>query len=253
MTNENLKAATPLKAETVSYSTSPKIIAAVVCVGLTALNVLLSLIPKQLVQMTSAAEMIRFPLSLPSNLAYKILNLQHYNSLSPAPLLLDGLFFFALSYAAIRLGRRNRLRDTETLLRLLLGSLASAGLVVCLLFAAVVGFSLGKSILDTDRFNSTAWKDSTQVYAREAVWFFVRDPVRIRMIDDLVTNHDLTGLSRDSVITLLGEPPHTAYFRDWDLVYWLGPERGFISIDSEWLVIGFDNTNKVAIYQVVRD
>jgi hypothetical protein len=38
-------------------------------------------------------------------------------------------------------------------------------------------------------------------------------------------------------VALLGEPPKTEYFKEFDLVYYLGPERGFMGIDSEWLVL----------------
>ena len=38
-------------------------------------------------------------------------------------------------------------------------------------------------------------------------------------------------------MALLGEPPKTEYFKEFDLVYYLGPERGFTGIDSEWLVL----------------
>ena len=36
------------------------------------------------------------------------------------------------------------------------------------------------------------------------------------------------------------------------MVYWLGPERGLISIDSEWLVIVFEN-GIVADYYITCD
>ena len=49
------------------------------------------------------------------------------------------------------------------------------------------------------------------------------------------------------------EPDKTEYFKEWDLVYWLGPERGFISIDSEWLVFRFDGQKKVTDYKIMRD
>jgi hypothetical protein len=35
-------------------------------------------------------------------------------------------------------------------------------------------------------------------------------------------------------------------------VYWLGPERGFISIDSEWLGIKFKD-NVVIEVEILRD
>lgn len=41
---------------------------------------------------------------------------------------------------------------------------------------------------------------------------------------------------------LLGDETNTDYFKEVNnIVYYLGDERGFISIDSEWLVIMFDN------------
>lgn len=36
---------------------------------------------------------------------------------------------------------------------------------------------------------------------------------------------------------MLGEPSPPGHFKDWDVTYNLGAERGFFSIDSELLVI----------------
>lgn len=77
--------------------------------------------------------------------------------------------------------------------------------------------------------------------------------VRIRMVDDLLSRHDFRGMSLERLTAILGEPDKTDYFEDWDLVYWLGPERGWMSIDSEWLVFRFDSENKVSEYRIVRD
>ena len=44
---------------------------------------------------------------------------------------------------------------------------------------------------------------------------------------------------------ILGKPPKTNYFNEYDYIYWLGPERGFFGIDSEWLVIKFRNSIEV--------
>jgi hypothetical protein len=52
---------------------------------------------------------------------------------------------------------------------------------------------------------------------------------------------------------MVGEPDKTNYFSDWDMVYWLGPERGFMGIDSEWLVFRLDGEEKVLEYQIVED
>ena len=80
---------------------------------------------------------------------------------------------------------------------------------------------------------------STWWHAGEQDW---ADPLhrRHRMADWLVRSNRLLGQRRADVVALLGEPPPTEYFKEWDMVYLLGAERGFISIDSEWLVLRLD-------------
>jgi hypothetical protein len=92
-------------------------------------------------------------------------------------------------------------------------------------------------------FDPVAWQDEAQV----------RQEVRLGMADRLVAQGTLHGKTRTEVVEMLGEPPLTEYFRDWDLVYWLGPERGFIRIDSEWLVIRLSPDGRVSEYRIVRD
>ena len=58
---------------------------------------------------------------------------------------------------------------------------------------------------------------------------------------------------RAEIESLLGPADETSYFRRWDFVYWLGPERGFIRIDSEWLVLRFDAEDRVSEFRLVRD
>jgi hypothetical protein len=94
-------------------------------------------------------------------------------------------------------------------------------------------------------FDSARWQDRTLVKAP--------DPIRTRMVDDLLAEHAFSGVPREAVVRLLGEPDQTEYFRDWDMVYWLGPERGFISIDSEWLVFRLGDRQHVTEYRLVRD
>lgn len=52
---------------------------------------------------------------------------------------------------------------------------------------------------------------------------------------------------------MLGIPDVTNKFKDWKFVYWLGPERGLMSIDSEWLVIRMGPDEHVADCRIVRD
>jgi len=77
--------------------------------------------------------------------------------------------------------------------------------------------------------------------------------VRLRMADDLVDNKKLVGLTRQEVVARLGEPPKTEYFKEFDLVYYLGPERGFMSIDSEWLVLKLGPDGRVVKATIARD
>jgi hypothetical protein len=130
--------------------------------------------------------------------------------------------------------------------------IAAAVVAVAVVLLAPYIFLFGKDEYRSVReylhripFNSSSWQDPKQAYGQ--------DPVRIRMVDDLMHSKQLDHLSRAEVEKLLGTPPRTVYFREYDLVYWLGPERGFISIDSEWLVIKFDSKEIVQKYVILRD
>ena len=51
----------------------------------------------------------------------------------------------------------------------------------------------------------------------------------------------------------IGEPPPTDYSSEWDLVYRLGDERGFVSIDSEWLVLRLGAAGRITQACLVTD
>ena len=79
-------------------------------------------------------------------------------------------------------------------------------------------------------------------------------PTRLRMVDSLMDRRLLDGRTRSQVVELLGPTDDTSKWRDWDLVYHLGPERkGLFRIDSEWLVIRLDSSRTVASYRLVAD
>ncbi len=92
-------------------------------------------------------------------------------------------------------------------------------------------------------FDEAAWRDDAHN----------RSGVRRPMADRLLFTHALLGKLRAEVLADLGPPDETGYFRDWDLVYWLGPERGYFSVDSEWLVLRFDAAGRVAEARIVTD
>ena len=73
------------------------------------------------------------------------------------------------------------------------------------------------------------------------------DPVKQRMLSSLTTNHRLIGKTKNEIDQLLGKPPTTGYFKEYDYVYWLGPERSLFGIDSEWLCLKFENDKVVAV------
>ncbi len=82
----------------------------------------------------------------------------------------------------------------------------------------------------------------------------LRDETRLSMVDDLVQSRILIGKTKDEVQAVLGEPSdEPEYFRDWDMKYLLGPERGFFRIDSEWLLIKLTDHNVVREVQIGRD
>lgn len=78
---------------------------------------------------------------------------------------------------------------------------------------------------------------------------------RIEMIDDLIDKQLLDGLSKQEVITALGAPNESDSFSgmDPDLLYYLGPDRGFVSMDSEWLLIWLNDDNFVEKYEIDLD
>lgn len=113
-------------------------------------------------------------------------------------------------------------------------------------FGAVGWFFFGDTIQEHLRrrpFEAAVWKGQKTL----------TNDVRIRMVDDLLRHHSFRGMTREQLTAIIGEPDKTDYFKNWDLVYWLGPERGFISIDSEWLVFRLDKHKRVAEYTIVRD
>ena len=100
-----------------------------------------------------------------------------------------------------------------------------------------------QEIYSREQFDRVVWQDSRGV----------ADHARIRMVDDLLKRKNFLGMTREEVTAIVGESDQTSYFSEWDLVYWLGPERSWISIDSEWLVFGLNKENRVTDYRIVTD
>lgn len=110
-------------------------------------------------------------------------------------------------------------------------------LVIFLLFAPKLN-----SYAHRVSFESSEWKNHLKDH----------DPVKLRMVDDLLSQHMLVGYTIEQVDQLLGKPPKTYYFKNYDYVYWLGNERSAMSADSEWLGIKFQNGIVVKV-DIVKD
>jgi hypothetical protein len=71
------------------------------------------------------------------------------------------------------------------------------------------------------------------------------------MVKDLIDSQQLLGKRRAQVLQLLGPVTETDKFRDWDMVYVLGPQSGYI--DNVWLVLRTDGGGTVVEQKVVYD
>jgi hypothetical protein len=144
--------------------------------------------------------------------------------------------------ALVVLAARLRLGARVRLLAYVAGALTPAALVLLFLF----GTPVVEQARHARAFDPAAWRANA---GRETDW-----PARLEMVDDLLRRHELRGLARDSVLRLLGPgdgdkgPSERS-----DLVYWLGPERGLIRIDSERLIISFGPDGRVSETRLVRD
>ena len=76
---------------------------------------------------------------------------------------------------------------------------------------------------------------------------------RTQIVDDLLERYELVGMTDNKVVSLLGKPGTDASYNPEDrYVYRLGNERGLFAIDSEWLVIDFEN-GVVVNYMLTTD
>ena len=132
----------------------------------------------------------------------------------------------------------------RTLLMSLIMTRRTRWIVIAIVGLAIFGgITVWRIWFPGQAFDPTAWQDEGQV----------QQGIRLGMADRLIARGTLKTMTRTEVVKLLGEPPKTDYFRDWDLVYWLDPERGFMSIDSEWLVLRLDADERVVDCGIVRD
>jgi len=114
---------------------------------------------------------------------------------------------------------------------------------ITLLIALLAGPTIQERVQRT-QFDSASWKSEKLAVSQ--------NPIRLRMVDDLIKKRLLEGKSKEQVDKLLGAPDQPGYFPQYDYVYWLGPERSFFSWDDEWLGVKFKN-DIVVKADILRD
>ena len=72
---------------------------------------------------------------------------------------------------------------------------------------------------------------------------------RKQMVEDLLHDHPLKGMTRTEVLALLGPAEQTDKWEGYDLIYVLGPQ----GIDFDWLIIKLGSDGRVREYAVVSD
>ena len=126
-----------------------------------------------------------------------------------------------------------------------LQSIAGAAVVFFLLLAgcwAFLWFMGERPDLRNQRFDRERWHafdayDTTASRGDDRVW----------MVDDLLRRYELKEMTAAEVLHLLGEPERKFDFPDGArYTYDLGPCRGPVPIDHEWLTIYFDRQGRAA-------
>ena len=113
----------------------------------------------------------------------------------------------------------------------------------------LVAFLLWKHIFNAPiEFNAQVWREG------DGLNFASKEFPRLRMADGLIKSGILLGKTMPELEALLGVQSKSTYFRpEYNLVYWLGPERGLIRIDGEWLVIKLNEEGISTVARIVRD
>jgi hypothetical protein len=100
--------------------------------------------------------------------------------------------------------------------------------------------------VDQIYFDSHVWKNTPAEFSLGSM--------RLRMVDDFLDENSIVGMSRDQVISLIGEPDQTKYFKSSEMVYMLGQETdSYFAIDAQWLVLELNDSERVASYDIVTD
>jgi hypothetical protein len=101
------------------------------------------------------------------------------------------------------------------------------------------GMYLVYSLIKPDHFDQDRW--------------FTEPEERGDMVGHLLSQGNLKGKTKAEITDLLGEQEDAYFQEENNIVYYLGAERGFPSVDSEWLVIWFDEGNRVKDFEIKTD
>jgi hypothetical protein len=138
-----------------------------------------------------------------------------------------------------------------------------AALTTCLLVVAVMWLFLDGHVdnwmhqrsFDAALWKADIWDKTTKRYVYGGDW-----PPRLCMVDGLMASKRLLGMTKGEVVELLGpadQQTDVVGNRQRSIAprftYYLGPERGFIRIDSETLILEFDANGKVTRQFIYRD
>ncbi|MGB7160814.1 MAG: hypothetical protein WBD40_22305 [Tepidisphaeraceae bacterium] len=113
---------------------------------------------------------------------------------------------------------------------IVLGGIGVTAIVFCVAGWLVISQMMSGPKVALLDFDSVKWQAASEPDA-------THNSVRLRMADSFLDGQQPIGKSREQIVALLGEPDDTPYFNEYDMVYYLGPERGPMGIDSEWLVL----------------
>ncbi|MBA6316902.1 hypothetical protein [Cellulophaga baltica] len=106
---------------------------------------------------------------------------------------------------------------------------------IAIVFIILLVFSLTSC---TDKtFDSEKWKNWTEKTSDFAM--------RWDMSNDLIENYNLVGMSKKSVIQLLGKPMKDCDSKNCDLIYELGPCRSGVNCGSLYLTIKDNSIVKI--------
>lgn len=137
---------------------------------------------------------------------------------------------------------------------------SAIGLIVVACVCCVIGSCIVWLPRDVDHrlpFDSAAWKRDNAAAFRGATYDEIYLATRDSMVEDLLKQHQFVGMQKNEVTALLGEPDYSrsGIFRDWDLIYWLGPDhRGALGhLDSKWLVFRCDDDGRITQCQATVD